>query len=534
MIERIIIKGYRLFKDLDMHPNKQMNIVVGDNEAGKSTLLEALSIALTGRVNGKWAQEELNPYWFNREQVLTYFTALAASNPAKPPEILIELYLDKEDDSLQTMRGIHNSQMDSSAPGIQFTVKPSPEYAVEFSEYLASTDRPGILPVEYYEIEWKDFADQPLKRRPKGLGVSIIDSRTIRSSAGVDYHTREMLKDFVEPKERAAISVAHRRARHSITTHTLGPVNERIADMGSILHDRAIGLQMDQSASASWETSIVPQVADIPFAMAGQGQQAAIKVALAINRSADSTAYALIEEPENHLSHTSLTKLVARIENLAGSRQVFLTTHSSYVLNRLGLDTLLLLHRGHQARFDSLPADTVSYFKKLSGYDTLRLVLAQSVVLVEGPSDEMVFARAFADLQGGKQPIDLGIDVVSMKGVSLKRGLQLCAALDRKAAALRDNDNKPADHWQEPLSKWLEPDKRELFIGDPAAGATLEPQIIAANDDQTIRKLLDFDSKKTTEQWMSDHKTEWSLRVAEAGASINYPPYILDAIEFIA
>ncbi|WP_373191271.1 AAA family ATPase, partial [Mycobacterium marinum] len=75
--------------------------------------------------------------------------------------------------------------------------------------------------------------------------------------------------------------------------------------------------------------SIVPQVADVPFVMAGQGQQASIKVALAMSRSAETTAYALVEEPENHLSHTSLTKLVSRIEELAGSRQIFLTTHSS-------------------------------------------------------------------------------------------------------------------------------------------------------------------------------------------------------------
>lgn len=112
-----------------------------------------------------------------------------------------------------------------------------------------------------------------------------------------------------------------------------------------------------------------------------------------MSRSAETTAYALVEEPENHLSHTSLTKLVSRIEELAGSRQIFLTTHSSFVLNRLGLDKLVLLHRGTKAAIEALPPDTVKYFKRLSGYDTMRLVLADKVVLVEGPSDEMVFEK---------------------------------------------------------------------------------------------------------------------------------------------
>jgi putative ATP-dependent endonuclease of OLD family len=530
MIERIVIKGYRLFRDLDLQPNVGMNIIVGDNESGKSTLLEAIAMALTGRVNGKWAQEELNPYWFNQNMVDEYFASLTTDTPLPKPEILIELYLTNNDDTLQLMRGVHNSRVDG-VPGVRIRIAPSGDFAVEFAEYLASEERPNILPVEYYEVEWRDFSDAALKRRPKGLGVSVIDSRTIRSTSGVDFHTREMLSDFVEPKERAAISVAHRRARHSITESTLGAVNQRIASRGATIHDRDIGLQMDQSSSASWESSIVPQVDEIPFAMSGQGQQASIKVALAMNRTVAATAYVLVEEPENHLSHTSLTKLVTRIEALAGDRQVLLTTHSSFVLNRLGLDKLVLLHNGKAAEFSDLAEDTVTYFKRLSGYDTLRLVLAESAVLVEGPSDEMVFERAFRD-KHGSTPISLGVDVISMRGVALKRSLQLCAALGRRVAALRDNDGKTPSHWREQCSDYLENGVRELFIGEPQDGFTLEPQILKINDDAVVRAILAYTGDKTTLAWMTDNKTEAALRIAESTTHINFPQYVLDAVEF--
>ena len=76
-----------------------------------------------------------------------------------------------------------------------------------------------------------------------------------------------------------------------------------MAKDNAALHSR-IGLQMDQSARSGWEGGVVPQVDEIPFAMAGQGQQAMIKVALAMSRTAHAT-FVLIEEPENHLSHTS-------------------------------------------------------------------------------------------------------------------------------------------------------------------------------------------------------------------------------------
>lgn len=88
MITRIIVKGYRLFEDFELEPNAGMNILVGDNDAGKSTLLEAISLALTGRLNGRWAQDELNPYWFNQAQVKKYFESLSTDSPLSPPRSL--------------------------------------------------------------------------------------------------------------------------------------------------------------------------------------------------------------------------------------------------------------------------------------------------------------------------------------------------------------------------------------------------------------------------------------------------------------
>lgn len=533
MINRVIIRGYRIFRVFEFCPNPGTNIVVGDNDSGKSTLLEAIALALGGRVSGRWAQDALDPYWFNAHDVGEFFAALRAGHMPSPPEITIEVYFASDAVGLHELRGVHNSRRDD-VPGISMRIIPSKEYQQEITDYFTNPDCPDILPTEWYEVDWRAFSDERLTRRPRGLGIAHIDSRTIRSSAGVDYHTREILTGFIEPSERAAIAVAHRAARHAISTDTLAPVNVRIAEHGKALHDQPIGLHMDQSAGASWETSVVPQVADVPFAMAGQGQQAAIKVVLAMDRASTTTAFALIEEPENHLSHTSLTKLVARIETLAGDRQVFLTTHSSFVLNRLGLDKLVLISAGRCASFNDLPADTVAYFKRLSGYDSMRLVLARRAVLVEGPSDEMIFGRAFRDHNDGRSPMELGVDVISMAGVSLKRGLQLCAALDRQAAAIRDNDGQDPAHWTTPLQPWLKDGVRRVFIGDEAAGKTLEPQIVAVNDEAGLRTLLNIPDDKGTAEWMGDHKTEWALKFDESDFQATYPPYIIDAVAFVS
>ena len=267
--------------------------------------------------------------------------------------------------------------------------------------------------------------------------------------------------------------------------------------------------------------------------MSGQGQQSAIKISLAMNRHAGHAKFVMIEEPENHLTHTSLVTLLARIESLAGEQQqLFVTTHSSFVLNRLGLDALVLMGNNATAKLTELHPDTVSYFKKLPGYDTLRIVLANKIVLVEGPSDEIVFERIFADLYG-KRPMECGIDVFSMRGLALARGLSLCAALNKPVAALRDNDGTDPTELRTAVSMWLKAGERELFIGEFAHGETLEPQLLHHNDEALLREILGVTAAVDLKKWMTREKTEAALRIGEAVKKIVPPAYMLAAAQFI-
>ena len=45
-IKALDIKGFKKFKSLHVDFNKNMNIIVGENEAGKSTILEAIKVVL--------------------------------------------------------------------------------------------------------------------------------------------------------------------------------------------------------------------------------------------------------------------------------------------------------------------------------------------------------------------------------------------------------------------------------------------------------------------------------------------------------
>lgn len=76
-IKQVHIENFKKFKgSFDIELNEHLNILVGDNEAGKSTIIEAIYLALTGVYNGHYLRNELSQYIFNNEVVSEYITAI--------------------------------------------------------------------------------------------------------------------------------------------------------------------------------------------------------------------------------------------------------------------------------------------------------------------------------------------------------------------------------------------------------------------------------------------------------------------------
>jgi hypothetical protein len=174
----------------------------------------------------------------------------------------------------------------------------------------------------------------------------------------------------------------------------------------------------------------------------------------------------------------------------------------------------------------------VSYFQRLPGYDTLRMVLAKKIVLVEGPSDEIIFERVYTD-GFGRRPMSDGIDVISMRGLTLARCLELCAAISKPVAVMRDNDGFEPQELREAVAKWLDGSIRDLFIGPVDDGHTLEPQLITANGEAHLREMLEITEAAVLKTWMAGEKTEGALRLAVSKKALTPPAYMKAAAEFI-
>lgn len=93
MLRKIHIENYRVFRSFTLDFNEGLNVLVGNNDAGKSTLLEAVHVGLTGRLRGRLFEAELSPFLFNQETTAEFVEGIQAGTKPPPPKIIIELYL---------------------------------------------------------------------------------------------------------------------------------------------------------------------------------------------------------------------------------------------------------------------------------------------------------------------------------------------------------------------------------------------------------------------------------------------------------
>ena len=532
MIRRIIVKNYKCLREFDLELNNDLNIIVGDNETGKSTLLEAINVALTGQLNGRGVSYEISPFLFNKSVAAQYIDDLRKQINVEPPKILIELYLE-DSPELARLKGRNNS-LREDATGLSIVIQFNDEYADEYKSYIAKPDEMRTIPTEYYEAKWYSFDYNPVRQVSLPIKTTLVDTTSVRLQSGTDYYIQKTIEDILEKKERAGLSLTYRKLRESFAQEdSIKNINERLKQDRSIISEKNLAVSIDISQKTSWEANLTSYLDDIPYQYIGKGDQNILKMIFALERKkAKESHVILIEEPENHLSFSTMSKLISMISEKCEGKQLIITTHSAFVLNKLGIEKLILLSdKLSSTTLKDLSNDTQRYFKKLPGYDTLRLVLAKKSILVEGPSDELFVQKAYSQ-KYNKLPIDDGIDVISAKGVSFKRFLEIAKKLKKAVTVITDNDgncSKLKKKYEEYLD---DPDVKICYDEDENCN-TLEPQIVKYNDLSLLRKIFgsNFKSKEDIIEYMLDNKTECALKLFETSQRITIPPYVENAIQ---
>ncbi len=535
-IKKVLIENYKCFKGkFELPLGKDVNIIVGNNEAGKSTIIEAIHICLTGLLNGRHLRNHLSQYLFNNTVEENYIKSLSTDEILPPPTITIEVHLENGPPLFEG----NNNLEKTKASGVSLKIQFDDEYQLQYEELLKSGNQIKSIPIEYYKIVWRSFARDGVTAKSIPFKSAIIDSTATRFQNGSDIYISRIVRNELEEKQKIEISQAYRNLKEQFKeTPSIKEINEKITSIADI-SDKEVKIGVNLATKDAWEFGLTTFLNDVPFQNIGKGEQCIVKTNLSLgNKSTQNAGAILIEEPENHLSHTKLNQFIKGISNKSEDKQVIITTHDSFVANKLGLNNLILLFNQKVMSIKDLKDDTQEFFQKLPGYQTLRMLLGKKAILVEGDSDELIIQRAYMKANEGKLPIEDGIDVISVK-LTFKRFLYIAEQLGLPVAVVTDNDGNFANNITKKYREFASTKNISVFADNRDEFNTLEPQFVEANKHQ-LKKLceiigIDF-TKFNTEELISEKmqkmKTTWALRVFNSDEDLEYPDYINRLIDW--
>lgn len=553
-VECLRIWNFKKFDFVEVPFTDGANVVVGDNDSGKSTLLEALHLALTGVYRGRAISGAISEDLFNKQAVLSYFESARSGGGDPAPSIYIEVVF--QGDSSETSRFLgDNNRSKTPEAGVYLSIElDEEEFGKDFENYVREGDCVE-LPVEYYRCVRRTFSRDRVTQSRLNFRSSLIDSSGFFLRPGSKAYVSKTARDALPERERFALAQAHRQARLNFDSDArVVSANEEIGKKVSSLSGKEVSFAASKGTKDAWENSVETRLNGILLENAGAGSQSITGMEIALSGGRESSGVVLVEEPEAHLSHSAMSELLEALPSRARGRQLVVSTHSSFVANKLDLRKIICLTDMSATRpFESLDEDDVLFFSRLAGYDTLRIVFCRAAILVEGDSDELIVQRAYRDTHSGRLPIQDRIEVISV-GTSFLRFLRLGEMLGRRVVAITDNDgnlekirekyrgyNVLCDHSAKTALSHPET-VAVSYPGDLLSKGsienysynTLEPELFEANHLDGINKILGkkFEHRDDALRHMKSNKTECALKFFNYEGRVAFPGYIQEAIKF--
>lgn len=499
-ITRITFVNFKCFRNFDLDINENINIFVGDNASGKSSILQGIELALCGSVTRvqNLGLENL----MNADSIHEF---LCEKDIRRLPKLIIEVYLSPEGDPLppcERFFGEHNTSTKETY-GVKLVCEPIEEWMEDLKTFIAS-DNP-VFPSEFYRINHLTFKDEKFNSYSKPIKTIFVDSSEIDSKYVLNNTVRKSYLSSVTENERM-------KNRQNYKALVSGFQFE-----GNV---RANGICI----STELEENLNIEQAGVYIENWSKGEISVIKTNYALNQADKDCSTIFLEEPENHLTHCRMKKMIQEAIITAGSKQFFIATHSSYIATRLGLDNVFFITRdGDPSSLRKLAKETADFFKKAPSNNLLEFILSRKVILVEGAA-EYILMEHFYKIQTGLYPESDDVWIISVNGLSFRRFLQVAKLIKNKVAVLRDND-----HSKEPKYTEYVDDNIKIFSDSDVNRYTFE--VCIYNDNKTICDTV-FNAPAL--DYMLSHKTDAAyklLLISERPLTI--PQYIRDAISWI-
>lgn len=516
LIKKLKLVNFKKFNSFEIDFDDEVNIIIGDNEAGKSTILSAIDLVLSG---SRHKIETIGiENIFNEKVINDYLNS--SRNYSKLPQLHIEVYLNEQNNDKTS--GKNNSDK-LECDGLRLKIIPNDEYSKNIIDILKN--RNCVFPFEFYSISFTTFNDISYNSFAKYLKHIFIDN----SSVNAEYAMKEYVKDIYN----SSISDAIEKHKHhyEYRNHKENFKNSALKDLNKRVGNYSFSLKNNSKSNLDNDLTIYED--NISIDNKGKGKQAIIKTELALNRNIKDLDILLIEEPENHLSHTNTRKLIEKIKSTT-NKQVFITTHSNLISTRLDLRKSILINSSDNKaiKLSQLPERTAIFFIKAPDNNILEFILSNKNILVEGDAEFLLIDK-FSNQILSNNLHSLNINVISVDGTSFSHYLEISKLLNIKSCVITDNDSQSE---KDMIEKFKEYNLNNVgvFFDKDSSRRTFE--ICIYQDNKTLCDSLFTTSKRklSIQEYMLKNKTESAYTLLLDKSTLKIPNYIEDALKWIS
>lgn len=523
-IQKVKIKNFKKFKEFEIELSNSTNLIIGDNESGKSTILSAIDLVLSASKN-KIESIGLEAL-FNKE-VIKEFLAKENKSITELPIIQIDLHIAGIEEEFE-FEGKNNLNNISSY-GVKLLCEPDEEYF----EYIAnSLKQDQNFPFEFYKLSFSTFANSSYSKYKKMINYVLLDSSNINSEYATGEYIKKVYNSIIDNKQRTLLRSNFSSQRDSFNKNHL------------ISHsDDNYNFALRGGSKFSLENNITITESDIPLEHRGKGKQCFIKADFVLkrNESTKGINLLLLEEPENHLSHSNMKKLIERISN-SSAKQMLITTHNNLIASRLNLRNSIILNSKNtkNVKLDNLDQETADFFTKAPDNNVLQYVLSKKVILVEGDA-EFILMEDFYKKIKGNLPEKNDVYIISVGGLSFKRYLEISKILEIKTAVITDNDTNYNKNILLKYKDYHDLENIKIYSDEDESLSTFEICLYSKNRDILDTLIKTSNKIKDVQINMLNNKSSTALKILNSlnsdttfNNSFVIPQYIQDAIEWIS
>ncbi|MFG0886208.1 ATP-dependent endonuclease [Vibrio sp. CJQ_6] len=469
-VRKVTINNYRSFRTFEAKL-QQLTVVIGENDTGKTNFFTALSLPLSGNLID-FNQKRLSVSDINKDSVIDFLTSIVNDDTEenqlrKIPKVSVTVEFADPKDAYETalLAKWIVADGDKETYKIRYDFKPKDDKDLleVVKKSLAGKTLDDInwftLPVELYDYQVvsvnneKPIAYSDLKHVSLHSINAERDDFSESSSMKSNSIFTKLLMNTLNDDDKGQINTAYSEFFSAIEkTETFDKVirtNDDFENYDSIIKQLECTPNLPNLKNIL--SNITLKYGNEFLYQKGLGQRNLIYILILFayyKSCGDTFNLCCIEEPEAHLSVNNLRLVRDFIEksssNSSSLVQTIISTHNPSIINKLKISNVLAFTGEKAISLSDTPTKLVDYLRKRPNFDILKLLFANKVILVEGPTEEMLISTYLS-----KQPALNDIDIIPIGQRGYATFLDIWLALNKdnqnkKIGVVRDYDNSDA------------------------------------------------------------------------------------------